>query len=194
MTSRIAMRRRRLMLRTGSRPCDRIRGSRTRGQPEPGPLDRTVAREADDRVPRLTNDLGDLQLIPKIDEKRAVEPVDQFLGLTSAQEQHVQALALRLLAQVEAACAPETCVIHEVDRGEALRQLAPPQPVGHPERVDPRGVALRPPMGDEDERSRSVIDAALGGREQGAASVVIGDRSTPQWTAVVQNVSTIEPR
>jgi len=49
-------------------------------------------------------------------------------------------------------------------------------------------------MGDEDNRSRVVIDAALGGRVPGVASAPTGDRSRPQGTSVVQEVSAVEPQ
>ena len=49
-------------------------------------------------------------------------------------------------------------------------------------------------MGDEDDRSRAVIDAALGARTPGAASAATGDNSEPHRTAVAEKVSTVEPQ
>jgi hypothetical protein len=49
-------------------------------------------------------------------------------------------------------------------------------------------------MGDEDDRSRAVIDAALGGREPDGPVAGSGDRSGPRKTSIVQEVSTGEPQ
>ena len=47
-------------------------------------------------------------------------------------------------------------------------------------------------MGDEDNRSRAVIDAALGARVPGVVSAAAADRSRPRGTPVVQEVSAVE--
>ncbi|CAN5533001.1 site-specific integrase [soil metagenome] len=49
-------------------------------------------------------------------------------------------------------------------------------------------------MGDEDDRSRAVIDAALDGRVPRVTSAAAGDRSGQRGTSVVQEVSTVEPQ
>jgi len=49
-------------------------------------------------------------------------------------------------------------------------------------------------MGDEDNRSRAVIDAALGGRVPGVASAPTGDRTRPLGPSVVQEPSAVEPQ
>jgi hypothetical protein len=60
--------------------------------------------------------------------------------------------------------------------------------------VEGVGRVCRPTHRDEDDRSRAVIDAALGGRVPGAATAAAGDPSKPRKATVAPEVSTVEPQ